>query len=106
MGEGCDSPVSKQAELPPLPTTSRSHQKRRRARDKAAAEVGQYPRASTLRRYVATSDPIPTKLVTEDLPVAAGGYSAKNGQAPGAKKPSLVEHLLENQGFDYVPWNG
>lgn len=104
--EPTSKPLSKRPASPTAPDISRSHQKRRYARNKAAIEGGQYPRPSTILSHVAPSTPIPTQLVAEELPVAAGGYTAKCRKAVGAKKPQIVAQLVEKDGFEYIAWDG
>lgn len=100
------NPRSKRPASPTAPGISRSHQRRRCKRDIDATEHGQYPLPNTILKHVAPSTPIPTQLVTEELPVAAGGYSAKCGKVVGAKKSQLVAQLVEKEGFEYIPWDG
>lgn len=103
-----DSPprAQKRPLSPPAPSVSRSHKKRRRARNKAAVEGGQFPSARTIASYVTPSTPIPTELVTEGLPAAKGGYSARHEKAPGAQKALLAARLVEEEGFEYIAWDG
>lgn len=99
-------PPKRSASPTALADTSRSHKRRRHARNKNATESGQYPLPSTILTHVVPSTPIPTQLATEELPVAAGGYAAKCGKVVGAKKSQLVAQLIEKEGFDYIPWDG
>lgn len=100
---------SKRPASPTIPRVSYSHKRRRRARNKEVVENGQYPSPSVIQSHVATSVPILTNLITEELPVAAGGYTAKGGVkkgAVGAKKPQMVAQLIEKNDFEYILWDG
>lgn len=98
--------AQKRPPSPPAPSVSRSHKKRRTARNKAAVEGGQFPSARTVSSHVAPSIPIPTELVTEGLPAAKGGYSARPDKAPAAQKALLAMQLAEEEGFEYIAWDG
>lgn len=105
-GQGDRLLAPKRPPSPNSPGLSRAHKKRRLARDKAAIERGQFPSARTTASYINPSIPLPTELVTEELPAAKGGYSALLGEAPGAKKAWLAMQLVEEEGFEYVTWDG
>lgn len=99
-------PARKRPASPTLPGQSRAHRRRRQARDKKAVEGGQFPGTRTVASYVVPSAPLPTGLGTEGLPAAKGGYSAKLGKAAGAKEAREAARLVEEEGFDYVAWDG
>lgn len=56
--------------------------------------------------YVAPSAPLPTELRTEELPAAQGGYSVTLGKATVENAAQEAARLVEDEGFDYVAWDG
>lgn len=62
--------------------------------------------ARTVASYVTPSAPLPTGLDTEGLPVAKGGYSARQEKAFETKKNQEAARFVEDEGFDYAAWDG
>lgn len=89
----------------PIHTTSRSHQKRRRAREQRVLDQGHSATPRALRKIVNPTHKISTPLKSESLPVARGGYSAIRGTFVGAKTMHSLESLSV-LGIRVVPWNG
>lgn len=80
--------------IPMIPEASCSHKRQHRARNNLEiVENGQHPSGPGCPvAYQSISVRVPTNLVTEELPVAARGYTIKGGVAKsaiGAKKPQL-----------------
>lgn len=86
-----------------------AHRNRKAKRRKTIQEEGHKPRASTIRKYVATAQPVHTGLDTTNLPVAHGAYAAKvedkRGEKYGSKQRRTLDDLVR-LGFRILPWNG
>lgn len=90
--------------MPPS-KTSRSHQKRRKAREAKTLNEGRIATPKMLKKLVNPVHQISTTLESEDLPVAHGGYSSTRGTFVDAKAKLSLDSLRV-LGIQVVAWNG
>ncbi|KAJ3558097.1 hypothetical protein NP233_g11578 [Leucocoprinus birnbaumii] len=75
----------------PTWASSQSHKKRHIRRDKQIE--------------VSRIQPVPTPLISEDLPVTSCGYMAKSYRCAGGESSGLTLETLMAQDYEYIPWD-
>ncbi|KAJ3771411.1 hypothetical protein FB446DRAFT_105217 [Lentinula raphanica] len=85
---------------------SANNSRRAKRRAEKQATLG-HPRGTgrAFERHVMAAEPIQTALVSEELPIAEGGWVATDCSYVGAKVKRKLE-TLKAQGFVHIPWKG
>ncbi|KAJ3711175.1 hypothetical protein C8R42DRAFT_728789 [Lentinula raphanica] len=78
------------------------HPAKRRAEEKPPLGPG----SGHSIQEVSNVEPIRTALVSEELPIAEGGWVATDCAYVGAKKVYSLEELKSKEGFTHISWSG
>ncbi|KAJ3575447.1 hypothetical protein NP233_g1095 [Leucocoprinus birnbaumii] len=86
--------------------SSRSHKKRRIHRDRQIQVSGMRVQPETRKAVLKASQPVPTPLISEELPATSCGYMAKPYRCAGGESSRLTLEALKAQDYEYIPWDG
>ncbi|KAJ3968896.1 hypothetical protein EV361DRAFT_386326 [Lentinula raphanica] len=87
-------------------TSSQSANNIRLAKRRAEEMAVLGPNSGHPSEEVLNKEPIRTALVSEELPIAEGGWVASDCSYVGAKKKHSLEELQSKKDFTRVPWKG